>query len=148
SIQKQAGNFLTLEGLEFELDYLNQAFPDLILGFKQKYSLDFLIRILRELLREKISIRDLRGIMETILGAKNSIKAPFNEKVILLPSQYIPLFSVGETGPSEQSDPAQFAESIRVSQKKYISQKFTKGQGTLWVYLLDPGFEKLFVDPN
>src|SRR5690606_894356 len=105
-------------------------------------------RVLRELLKDKISIRDLKGIMEAILGIKDSIKADFNEKIIFIPSPFTPLFSLGEASMPDQPDPSLFAESIRVSQKKYISQKYSKGQGTLWVYLLDPELEKLFLDPD
>src|SRR5690606_31179783 len=147
AIRLQADSFLTLEIVEFELSNLSQRYPDLIAGFQQKFQKDFLIRLLRELLREEISIRDLTGIMEASMGAKTIIDAEFSEKLILIPSQYTPLFSTEGAAVPEQPDPLLFSETVRVSQKAYVTGKFAKGKGTLWVFLLDPTLEKLFLDP-
>lgn len=147
TLLEHAGCWLTSELIEFELANLYQRYPDLVQSFRIKFRDDFLIRLLRELLREKISIRDLKGIIESLLGAKTVLNAEFSEKIILIPSQYMPLFAAEEKPSPKLLEPASFVETVRVSQKLHITNKFTRGKGNMEVFLLHPSLEKLFREP-
>jgi type III secretion protein V len=73
--------------------------------------------VLRRLMREEISIKNMKAILEAL----------------------------AEWAPNE-SDPVYLTEYVRMNLKRYIAHKFTGGQGTLGVYLLDPAVEQAIKD--
>jgi type III secretion protein V len=96
------------------LEQLEQAFPALVKEVVPKAVSPFqLTDILRRLVEEEISIRDLRNILQAL----------------------------AEWGPVE-NDTVMLTEYVRAALKRYISHKYTRGQSTLIVYLLDPQIEE------
>jgi len=69
--------------------------------------------ILRRLVEEEISVRDLRSVLQAL----------------------------AEWGPVE-SDTVMLSEYVRSALKRYVSHKYSRGQSTLIVYLLDPQIEE------
>lgn len=69
--------------------------------------------ILRRLLQEGISIRDMRTILESLAAA-----APF------------------------ENDPVYLTESVRAALRDYIAHRFSTGRAQMSVYLLDPHIEQ------
>ena len=67
-IRLAAARFQTDEVTQNQLDSLGESFPDLVRMALERYTLPQISLLLRELLAEEISIRDLRSILESLLS--------------------------------------------------------------------------------
>lgn len=113
-LRKNAADFVGIQEVQNMLDQLEQAFPALVKEVVPKaVSVFQLTDILRRLVEEEITIRDLRTILQAL----------------------------AEWGPNE-TDTVQLTEYVRASLRRYISHKYSGGQSTLVVYLLDPQIEE------
>ncbi len=113
-LRRSAADFVGIQEVQNMLDQLEQAFPALVKEVIPKAVNIFqLTDILKRLVEEDISIRDLRTILQTL----------------------------AEWGPHE-SDSVMLTEHVRSSMKRYISYKYTGGSHTLVVYLLEPTLEE------
>jgi type III secretion protein V len=113
-LRKNASEFLGIQEVQNMLEQLEQAFPALVKEVVPKAVSPFqLTDILRRLTEEEISVRDLRNILQAL----------------------------AEWGPVE-NDTVMLTEYVRAALKRYISHKYTRGQSTLIVYLLDPHIEE------
>ncbi|MBI2378522.1 MAG: type III secretion system export apparatus subunit SctV [Deltaproteobacteria bacterium] len=113
-LRKNASEFVGIQEVMNMLEQLEQAFPALVKETVPKVVSPFqLTDILRRLVEEEISIRDLRSILQ----------------------------SLAEWGQVEH-DTVMLTEYVRSALKRYISHKYTRGQNTLIVYLLDPQIEE------
>ncbi len=112
-LRKNASEFLGIQEVQNMLEQLEQAFPALVKEVIPKAVSPFqLADILRRLVDEEISVRDLRNVLQAL----------------------------AEWGPVE-NDTVMLTEHVRSALKRYISHKYTRGQSTLIVYLLDPQIE-------
>ena len=109
-----AQEFLGIQEVRSMLEFLERSFPDLVKEVTRLVPLQKLTEIFRRLIQEQISIKDMRTIFE----------------------------SLGEWAQSEK-DTVLLTEYVRASLKRYISFKYSLGQSTLSVYLLDPEIEEL-----
>ena len=113
-LRKNGAEFVGIQETQNMLEQLEQAFPALVKEVVPKAVSPFqLTDILRRLVEEEISIRDLRNILQAL----------------------------AEWGPVE-NDTVMLTEYVRAALKRYISHKYTRGQSTLIVYLLDPQIEE------
>ncbi|MFZ9887228.1 MAG: FHIPEP family type III secretion protein, partial [Myxococcota bacterium] len=113
-LRKNASEFVGIQEVQNMLEQLEQAFPALVKEVVPKAVSPFqLTDIMRRLVEEEISIRDLRNILQAL----------------------------AEWGPVE-NDTVMLTEYVRAALKRYISHKYTRGQSTLIVYLLDPQIEE------
>ncbi len=113
-LRKNAAEFVGIQEVQNMLEQLEQAFPALVKEVVPKAVSPFqLTDILRRLVEEEISIRDLRSILQAL----------------------------AEWGQVE-SDTVMLTEYVRNALKRYISHKYTRGGNTLVVYLLDPQIEE------
>ena len=113
-LRKNASEFVGIQEVSNMLEQLEQAFPALVKETIPKVISHFqLTDILRRLVEEEISIRDLRSILQAL----------------------------AEWGQVEH-DTVMLTEYVRAALKRYISHKYTRGQNTLIVYLLDPQIEE------
>ncbi|MCP4500475.1 MAG: FHIPEP family type III secretion protein [Deltaproteobacteria bacterium] len=113
-LRKNSSEFVGIQETQNMLEQLEQAFPALVKEVVPKAVSPFqLTDILRRLVEEEISIRDLRNILQAL----------------------------AEWGPVE-NDTVMLTEYVRAALKRYISHKYTRGQSTLIVYLLDPQIEE------
>ena len=113
-LRKNSAEFVGIQETQNMLEQLEQAFPALVKEVVPKAVSPFqLTDILRRLVEEEISIRDLRNILQAL----------------------------AEWGPVE-NDTVMLTEYVRAALKRYISHKYTRGQSTLIVYLLDPQIEE------
>jgi type III secretory pathway component EscV len=99
-------------------------------------------RILRHLLDEGISIRDLRTILDGLLAVDGVTTADVVETIVFSPNTGIKFPSV-DSRPVHELRPEELAECARTVLKRYISHKYTRGGNTLVVYLVEPGIEKM-----
>ena len=114
ALRKNGSDFVGIQEVQNMLDQLEQAFPALVKEVVPKaVNLFQLTDILKRLVEEEISIRDLRTILQAL----------------------------AEWGPHE-TDAVMLTEHVRSALKRYISHKYTGGQHTLVVYLLEPQLEE------
>ncbi|ATB31843.1 type III secretion system export apparatus subunit SctV [Melittangium boletus] len=113
-LRRQSREFVGVQETQSMLDQLEKAFPAIVKEVVPKViNVLKLTDILGRLVEEEISVRDLRGILQ----------------------------SLAEYGQIE-ADNVMLTEHVRSSLRRYVSHKYARGTGTLVVYLLDPQIEE------
>jgi len=113
-LRTNAWRLLTTEVVECVLDLLEETSPELVRAAQERFDVRTLASVMRDLLREDISIRNLRALLESLLSIRDS----------------------------EPVGVASYSEWVRADFKRYISHKYLRGQNTLIVYLLTPQIEE------
>ncbi len=112
---KQYGSeFIGIQEVRQMLEFIEKSFPDLVKEVNRLVSLQKLTDIFKRLVQEDISIKDLRTILEALGEAAQT------EKDVIVLTEY-----------------------ARESLKRYISYKYSQGQSTLAVYVVDPEIEDM-----
>lgn len=112
-LRKNAKDFITLHETQVMLDRLEQQFSALVKEVVPKsVSLVQLTDVLKRLLSEEISIKDIKTILQTL----------------------------AEFGPNERNT-VNLTEHVRVALGRYLCHRFGHGHETLLVYLLAPDIE-------
>lgn len=109
-----ASDFLGIQEVRAILEFVEKSFPDLVKEVTRLVPLQKLTEILKRLVQEQISIKDLRTVLE----------------------------SLSEWAQTEK-DTVLLTEYTRSSLKRYISYKYSQGQTILSVYLLDQEIEDM-----
>lgn len=139
-LRKRAGSFFTKNMVKNVLDSFSLAFPDLVKTVLGKYDLFTLTWILRDLVEEEISIRDLRNILDNLLCINGTTNTDLNEYIVFQPEGTHLVYT--DKGTVNNLDFTDFSDYIRAAALyRYISHKYTRGGNTLLVYLLDPEIE-------
>ncbi|MCH9626384.1 MAG: Invasion protein InvA [Chlamydiales bacterium] len=112
--RQNAQEFLGIQEVRSMLEFMERSFPDLVKEVTRLIPLQKLTEIFKRITQEQVSIKDLRTIME----------------------------SLSEWAQTEK-DTVLLTEYVRASLKRYISYKYSQGQSTLSVYLLDPEIEEM-----
>ena len=112
--KSHASDFLGIQEVRGILEFIEKSFPDLVKEVTRMVPLQKLTDIFKRLVQEQISIKDLRTILE----------------------------GLSEWAQTEK-DTVMLTEYIRNSLKRYISYKYSQGQTTLAVYLLDQEIEEM-----
>lgn len=112
--KKNAASFLGIQEVRAILEFLEKSFPDLVKEVTRLVPLQKLTEIFRRLVQEQVSIKDLRTILEAL-------------------SEWS----------QQEKDTVLLTEYTRTSLSRYITYKYSQGQSTLAVYLLDPEIEEL-----
>lgn len=112
--KKNASAFLGIQEVRVILEFLEKSYPDLVKEVTRLVPLQKLTDIFRRLVQEQISIKDLRTILEALTEWAQMEK-----------------------------DPIFLTEYTRTSLSRYISYKYSQGQSTLAVYLLDVEIEDM-----
>lgn len=140
SLRRHAGAMLALDGVQYELDQLQQSSPDLIRACRARFSLTTIIGVLRLLLDEEVSVRNLRDVLEAMLNVRSSMEVDFQKYIVLPPYAAAPSPVLGHAG-SGDGTLADLTESVRTQLRQQIPHKYTRGSRTLVVYLMDPEVE-------
>ncbi|PIS01197.1 MAG: EscV/YscV/HrcV family type III secretion system export apparatus protein, partial [Chlamydiae bacterium CG10_big_fil_rev_8_21_14_0_10_35_9] len=112
--RQYASEFIGIQEIRAILEFVEKSFPDLVKETTRLVPLQKLTEIFKRLVQEQVSIKDLRTILESL-----SEWAQTEKETVLL------------------------TEYVRSSLKRYISYKYSQGQTTLSVYLLDPEIEDM-----
>ncbi len=112
--RQYASEFIGIQEVRAILEFIEKSFPDLIKEVTRLVPLQKLTEILRRLVQEQVSIKDLRTILEAL-----SEWAQTEKDTVLL------------------------TEYVRSSLRRFISYKYSQGQSVLSVYLLDPEIEDM-----
>jgi hypothetical protein len=118
---------LSIEDIEFELAQLELAWPDLVQSTLAKVSLGELTWLLRSLVREGISIRDLKSILERLIEF---------DTIAIDPDEFV---AFDDRLPWDESMPPPndwigYREFVRRGLKYLISDQCAQGQDRLSVY--------------
>ncbi len=114
-LRRNAKDFITLHETQTMLDRLEQQFPALVKEVVPKaVSLFQLTDVLKRLLSEEISIKDIKTILQTL----------------------------AEYGPTESST-VMLTEHVRAALSRYLCYRFGQGHDTLLVFLLAPDIEDM-----
>jgi type III secretory pathway component EscV len=126
---------------------LREFSPDLVSVLEDGLEPDFVIQVLRGLLAEEISVRDLSTVLEAVLQLRATITVDMNKYIVFSPPTG-GVFPNPNRRPASDLLPADYVEFIRARLKRYISHKYTRGGNTLVVYLMDKHSEELLANPN
>lgn len=138
-IRKNAAQFQTQQVTGYLLSILQTLSPELVTAVANRFPAEQIRLILRDLLDEEISIRDLRRILESLLSINGTTDVDLRRYIVFAPP------AEGLCPVTDDVDDltiADYSSYVRMSLKKYISHKYTKGAEALIVYLLDPELEK------
>lgn len=114
-LRKSAKDFITIHETQVMLDRIESLYPALVREVVPKaVSLFQLTDILKRLLSEEVSIKDIKTILQTL----------------------------AEYGPSE-SNSAILTEYVRVRLARYLCYRFGHGKDSILVYLLSPEIEDM-----
>ncbi len=113
-LRERAADFMGIAETQSLLDELEQIAPAIVRQVVPKpVALGLLADILRRLVEEHVSVRDLRGILEALAQVANTDKDPLN-----------------------------LAEFVRSQLRRPLTHRLTSGRRELGVWLLDPGIEE------
>ncbi len=144
-LRHQAMEYLSVTQVETMLRYLDQAFPLPIFNIYERYSLRTLSDVLRYLVREGISVRDLRTILEAMLEVQEVTREDFVENILLptLHTQICP-----PVGLDHSLSPRHLSEAVRIALRAQITHAATRGGNTIVVYLLTQDMENRIMRAN
>lgn len=112
-LKERAASFIGISATQGLLDELEQLEPVLVKHvIPRVVTVAVLTEVLRTLVAEAVSVRDLRAILESLAIAG-----------------------------SGSSDPGVLAETIRASRRRHLTHELTGGRGELEVCLLEPDLE-------
>jgi hypothetical protein len=134
-LRRNASSLLPLDVVEYSLNTLSEAFP----AITRRLPVERVARVLRFLLDEEISIRNLRGILETLLLPLPVSNADFGTYIAFAGGNFRP--PVAWVDATVERDTVMLGEAVRADMRRYISHKYTRGANTLIVYLLDRDIE-------
>jgi flagellar biosynthesis component FlhA len=140
-LRAHGASFINRQSAQYEVDQLASAFPALVQAVQTKYSIEQVTQVLRILIAEDISIRNLRLILESLLDYDHIVTDP--SKFIIFDAR-LPFRQKPDA--ASLTHPAHLAEFVRTGLKRYISHKYTRGGNTLVVYLLDSEIERILSD--
>lgn len=147
-------NFLTANGafflnrgsVDFLLDSLEAANPNLLALARSRFSTDFITTILRRLTAENISIRPLVRILEILVSGGQDVYRQHPGVSEAPPLSEIIHLVAGDKRP-EQLDLTDWSELVRVNLKNAIINRalphFEEGQTLSCFYLENTLFEKI-----
>jgi type III secretion protein V len=126
---------------ELYLLKLKEYRPELVTQFEHFASIDTLVRVLRGLVAEAVSVRDLSLILHSMLSIRSTCVVDFAKHIVFTRSSTgTYLASTPKT--VEQLTADDYLDSVRWDLKHHITHQHSKGQNSVVVYLLDPELEK------
>jgi FHIPEP family len=136
-LRENSACFLDQRAVQTHLSQLEQAFPALVKAVQAKVSIERLTRVLRSLIAEELSIRNLRLLLEWTLDYDYIVTDP--SRFIIFDDR-VPVYEMPDQ--VQPNDATTLTAFVRTGMKRYISHKYTRGRSTLVVYLIDPEIEK------
>jgi formylglycine-generating enzyme required for sulfatase activity len=142
-VKRSAAAVLNLDAVESLLDELETAFPYLVSYVRKQIGVERFARVLRHLLDEGLSIRNMRHVIDG-LALMPPPHAPIDSsQLIVFTSTYTTFFpDLSVLGRTPDLLALEMAEQARANLKRYISHKYSRDSNTLVVYLLDSKIEQ------
>ncbi|MBV7338551.1 FHIPEP family type III secretion protein [Chloroflexi bacterium TSY] len=150
-VRRNASKLLTAETVSFSIDLLRKEFPHLVASVVARFDIISLVSILRDLLYEQISIRNLQGILESLLTINGITRVDLSKYMVFSPNieQLVPLC---KDKTIENVDISDYSKYVRIPLiESYISNSYWAENKTLAIYQLDSLLEgrirRLDADP-
>jgi type III secretory pathway component EscV len=121
---------------------LREFNPDAVSAIEETLDPDFVVQVLRGLLAEQVSIRDFPAILQAMVELRSTITLDMAKYIVFAPPTNGIFTGIHRKRVADLT-PADYVEYVRWTQKRYISHKYTRGQSTLIVYLMDPKSEAI-----
>jgi type III secretory pathway component EscV/tetratricopeptide (TPR) repeat protein len=149
AVRRRAASFQTLAVTRYILDVLSRMLPDLIRSARARFPDEQVCGVLRLLLEEEISIRDLPGILEGILAVDGTIDVDLARFTVLVPHTDS-LFPAGRERTLADLTVADYADAARTNLKRYILSKYGRAGNSLDAFILHPDLENSLrrAEPN
>jgi hypothetical protein len=147
AVRQAAGAFLTTDVVEVYSTKLSEAFPALVTRAQQAFSPAFLTRVLRHLLHEGITIRDLRSLLEGLLTLSERTQMDYFKHILFFLDTDVPVTGTVGFGSGREALAREHAESLRHSLRRLICYRLSRGTNILPLYQLDPAIERRLADP-
>ncbi len=138
-LRKNAAAFVDRFFVDFIVSRLGQSFPEIVKQINKRYETDFLVQIIRGLLSEEISVRNLAGIFNSLLSVQSTIPHVDLSKYIVFSAGGGMVFN--DHNDWDNVNVNDYIEVVRNNLKRYISHKYTRGGNTMQVYLMDVNAE-------
>jgi hypothetical protein len=142
-IKRRAPRLFTVEDTAFHLAQIRQYFPVLTDKIMQRFSTESLTRVLRALLAERISIRDLRSILERLLQYDT---IPVDAGKFIVFDERLPITPLSAVLHPDAWE--SHYEFLRSGFKRQITSSLFQGRSSIPVYLLDPNLEQWLLTEN
>jgi type III secretion protein V len=145
-IRENAAALINRPMVDLYRQSLRQFFPELLAAVDRRFDPEFVTHVLRLLLADELSIRNLSAILQSLLELRAVIVA--DPKHIVFAPGNGGVFVSHERRTLDQLDAADHAEQARMTMRRYISHKYTRGQNTLIVVLIDAQIEERLMRPG
>ena len=142
-IRRRAAHLFTLDDTTYHLAQIRQYFPVLLEKVPKRVTAEKLTRVLRALLAERISIRDLWSILERLLQY-DTIMVDASKLIVF--DERLPISPLS-TVLSPESWQSHY-EFVRSGLKHKITSGLFQGRNTIPVYLLDTKLEQWLITEN
>lgn len=123
-IKQNVSVYLTTTQMDYAFQKLDQAFPMLVFNSLERFNSVFITKVLRGLLEEHISIRDLRSILEALLLTDGIINIDLENQEVIIPDFTQPVIISEDRGIDEVNS-LDYTNHLRLALKKYISHKYS-----------------------
>ncbi|MBT9315415.1 FHIPEP family type III secretion protein [Leptothoe spongobia] len=138
-LRTQASEYLSIAKVETILSSLNRSYPALVFKVLERFSLCTIIDVLQNLVKEKVSIRNMWTILETLLEVQSIAKEDFEKKIpiSLLQARICP--AVGTD--TKLFSAKNCSEACRITLGSSITFAVTRGTKAISVWLLSKDIE-------
>lgn len=133
--------FLHHQSVQGLLDQLKSIYPALINTINLKVSVTQITRVLRALVAEQISIKNLKLILERLLEYNYTLAGASKRGTTDIIST-----TSEQLGSLHFDDSFDLISFIRSGMKRQIGQKYSRGTSTVVVYLLDQEMERFLLE--
>jgi type III secretory pathway component EscV len=142
-----AGGFVNRWLVEYFSTQLARAYPAVVAEVQRVISTEALCQVLRALVDEEISIRNLAQVFAVLAIPEAVIDAEPARDILFVPRalRRAQAYRVGGrlAPPHERR-----LIRVRIAMARYLSHKYTRGNNTLICYLVDPVIERRLADPT
>jgi type III secretory pathway component EscV len=123
NLQENITTYFTSLQAERIFAKLKEAFPLTIVDLIERFPFMYVVDVLRSLLGERFSIRDLRSVMEAMFEVNSEYVAEFHDSSIVVPPEarisFFPISKYDKLGAIN------CAEYVRRAMKRYLTRKYS-----------------------
>ena len=135
-LRQHSAHLLDRERARTSLERFAERFPALVAAARRKVSGEKITRTLRGLLAERVSVRNMRGILEAIVDFDYIVADP---ATLIVFDDRLPMAT--EPDAEKLEDPSTLVAFVRMCLRRTISHLYTSGRNSLRVYLVDAALE-------
>lgn len=142
-IKRRAPQLLTVDDATYQVGQIREYFPALVGQTLRRFSTEIIARVLRALLAERVSIRNMWSILERLIqydtiAVDASQLIVFDERLPIAPQSTV-------LRPESWRN---YYEFVREGLKRQISSNLQAGRSTIPVYLLETDLEQWLIKEN